>query len=293
MICVLALIVFSVLALFSAKYRPLAKEAFDCVFRKMTLRKCETGLDTRIKAQLTSMFHRISPKMGRAVYKRFELISWVFTILFVVSVAGVAWGGYNYWIYGNCNGPNADGFCVFDPVGAKTSTSTPEGSCPINPPDPSKLTLEGVNTSMFTTLREGKDDVLFIGCTACQYTREAYPTIMRLMDEDVTFRFAHFPVKGNTSNMTNVLLCLPQEDVRPFLDLAFTTDYSVPEALSTLGIDAQQVLACATSPQTEVAAKAYLDEVQKTGIYGTPLVFVNGNPVVGPKPYRVYRRLLS
>ena len=292
MICVLALIVFSILALFSARYRPLAREAFDCVFRKVTLRKCETGLDTRIKAQLTSTFLRVSPKMGRAVYKHFELISWLFTILFVVSVAGVAWGGYNYWMYGNCNGPNADGFCVFDPTGAKTSTSAPDGSCPINPPDPTKLTLDGVNTSMFAVLREGKTEVLFIGCTACPYTREAYPTIMRFMDEDVTLRFAHFPVKGNTSYMTNILLCTPQEDVKPLLDEAFSgalVNYVDSFAETD---NARRVRECATSPETEAKAAAYLAEIEKTGIYGTPLVFVNGEPVVGPKPWRVYKRLL-
>jgi len=31
----------------------------------------------------------------------------------------------------------------------------------------------------------------------------------------------------------------------------------------------------------------------KTGVYGTPTVFVNGEPIVGPKPYRVYERLLK
>ena len=33
MICLIALIIFGVLAIFSASYRPLAKEAFDCVLR--------------------------------------------------------------------------------------------------------------------------------------------------------------------------------------------------------------------------------------------------------------------
>ena len=31
-----------------------------------------------------------------------------------------------------------------------------------------------------------------------------------------------------------------------------------------------------------------LDEATKTGFYGTPTIFINGQSFVGPKPYRVY-----
>jgi len=52
MICVVALIVFGILGIFSAKYRVIAKEAFDCVFRKITLRKCDSRLDSRLKSEI-------------------------------------------------------------------------------------------------------------------------------------------------------------------------------------------------------------------------------------------------
>jgi len=52
MICVLAMIVFGIMAIFSASHRPIAKEAFDCVFRRITLKKCKSGLDVRLKAKL-------------------------------------------------------------------------------------------------------------------------------------------------------------------------------------------------------------------------------------------------
>lgn len=54
MLCLAALVVFSILGIFSASYRPLAREAFNCVFRKMTLRSCNTGFDQKIKTKLTS-----------------------------------------------------------------------------------------------------------------------------------------------------------------------------------------------------------------------------------------------
>lgn len=51
MLCFLGLLMLASLALFSARYRPLAREAFDCFFRRVTLRKCTTGLDRRQQDQ--------------------------------------------------------------------------------------------------------------------------------------------------------------------------------------------------------------------------------------------------
>jgi hypothetical protein len=125
MICLIALAVFAILGIFSVSYRKLSAEAFDCVFRKLTLRKCESGLDMRLKAQITGSVLKRSPKTGIFVFRNFELISWIFTILLIASAAYTAYAGYNYYIYGNCNGPNSDGFCIFDPL---TNAPCPEGT---------------------------------------------------------------------------------------------------------------------------------------------------------------------
>ncbi len=52
--CVVALVVLSIMGIFSASNRALAKEAFDCVFRRITLRPCPTGFDEKIKARVRS-----------------------------------------------------------------------------------------------------------------------------------------------------------------------------------------------------------------------------------------------
>ena len=49
MICILALIVFGILGIFSAKYREFAREAFKCVSLRVTLRKCESRFDEQMK----------------------------------------------------------------------------------------------------------------------------------------------------------------------------------------------------------------------------------------------------
>jgi len=102
MICVIALFVFAVLGIFSARYRPLAKEAFRCTFLKITLRPCETGLDDRIKSKLTAKLLPRAPGAARFVYKNFELLSWAFTLLFFASMAYSAYSLYNLVAYGTC-----------------------------------------------------------------------------------------------------------------------------------------------------------------------------------------------
>ena len=69
MICLIALIVFAILAIFSVSYRPLAKEAFECVWLKTTFRKCKGSLDLRIKSYITAKFMKISPSIAKILYK--------------------------------------------------------------------------------------------------------------------------------------------------------------------------------------------------------------------------------
>lgn len=128
MICLIALIVFAFLGLFSVRYRNLTKEAFDCVFRRMTLRPCRSGLDRRIKNKLTKKLMKY-PKMAKFTYKHFEGMSWLFTIILFVSLAFSINGMYNYLIFGNCNGESSDDFCVFNPSAAGCGIESCEGDC--------------------------------------------------------------------------------------------------------------------------------------------------------------------
>jgi hypothetical protein len=110
MICLIALVVFGILGIFSAAYRKVAREAFDCVFRRITLRKCETGLDQRIKSKMTSKLSNI-PRLARFFYRHFEAISWFFTILMIVSLIFSVQSVYNLAVHGTCD-PNSPGECV-------------------------------------------------------------------------------------------------------------------------------------------------------------------------------------
>ena len=54
MICIVAMIIAGILGIFSASYREIAKDAFNCVFKNLTLRKCDSGADQRLKTAITS-----------------------------------------------------------------------------------------------------------------------------------------------------------------------------------------------------------------------------------------------
>lgn len=115
--CIIALMVFAFLGIFSAKYRRYAKEAFDCVFRTVTLRPCNTEFDKKIKAKVSGKLLEKNPEIGRFVYKNFEAISLAFVVLMIASLAYSAYSIYNFFAYGNCEGPNATGECIYGEIG--------------------------------------------------------------------------------------------------------------------------------------------------------------------------------
>jgi len=116
MICFIGLIVFAILGIFSASHRALAKEAFDCVFRRMTLRKCESAFDQKMKMKISTGLLKRSPTAGKFVHKHFELISWALTLSLILSLVFGVWGIYNYVTYGNCNGENSSEYCIYEDI---------------------------------------------------------------------------------------------------------------------------------------------------------------------------------
>ncbi|MFH0973565.1 MAG: thioredoxin family protein, partial [Candidatus Micrarchaeota archaeon] len=113
-LCLVALVIFAVLGVFSARYRSLAREAFSCVFRMATLRPCESGLNERLKAKVVGEALKRSPRAAKAVNHHFETLSFVFTVLFFASLAYTAYGLYNLATLGTCDPVHPEN-CVFKP----------------------------------------------------------------------------------------------------------------------------------------------------------------------------------
>lgn len=300
MFCVIAFIVLSILGIFSASNRQLAREALDCVLRRVTLRPCTTGFDEKMKAKILGYVITRSEAGARFLNKYFEPLSWVFFFLLVGSTFFAVRGFYLYYTTGSCNGLNQTGFCVFDPTGQNTQFSTVDESCPVTPRGSATVTLEGVDISGFPKISGANTEpIVFIGSYGCDYSRKAYPMLRRLVQKyGAELVFLYYPVKEHSDYLAKIGYCAYQQDQPKFWNLTdrlFTVEKAhledeafIMNLLNEVGLNAQSVQFCAKSPQTEWVVKQQLAEVRKTNFYGTPTVFIRGKAFVGPKPYRVY-----
>ena len=114
MFCLLALIVFSILGIFSATHRQLAREALNCVFRRITLRPCDTGFDKKIKGRIIGKLLNKTPGLARGINRFWEPISWALIIAFFVSLFFSGQAIYNLIRYNTCNPQNPQN-CVLTP----------------------------------------------------------------------------------------------------------------------------------------------------------------------------------
>jgi len=170
--CIIAFFVFAFLAIFSAKYRPLAKEAFRCVFNKITFRPCDVQLSEKIKATVVGGIMEKSPGTARFVNKHFELLSWVFTILTVVSLAYVLLGLYNFFVFGSCDPADPSG-CIL-------------------------TTLTGGNTNVTGVCTITADFAEFYG-QDCPYCKQMEPVIAQV-EQETGIKFEKIEIWHNQTN---------------------------------------------------------------------------------------------
>jgi hypothetical protein len=298
MFCILALIVFSILGIFSATHRVLARQALDCVFRRVTFRPCNTDFKEKIKNKILARILDRSDFAARLFNKHFELLSWIFFILMITSTFWAVRGGYNFYIYGSCNGLNQSGFCAFDPSGEnnKVTQINSAGICSAEARTEKDLTLSGVNLDGFPIINtRSKNTIVFIGCYECDYSRKAYPEIRQLAQaENANLIFAHYPAITNTNYLSNIDYCAYRQNQIKFWELNKLYDQTfMNQTLINFGFDGAEINQCLTDDQTKFITQKQAGELNKTKLYGTPTIFINGQVFVGPKPYRVYKSVFN
>ncbi|HVN55263.1 MAG TPA: DsbA family protein [Anaerolineaceae bacterium] len=301
MFCIVSFIVLSILGIFSASNRELARESLDCVLRRVTLRPCNTGFDEKMKARILGVVITRSEGAAMFLNRYFELLSWAFFILMLSSIIFSVRGLALFYTTGSCNGANSEAFCVFDPSGSNNQTSTVSQGC-TKPVAASEMTarLNNIDLTQFPTLNsQSGQKIIMIACYHCDYSRKAYPEIRALADHNnLGLIFLHYPVKESTDHFSKISYCvnkLAAEKFWAFNDEMFKgnkADLDNPEyvdgLLTSVGLDADQINACAADPATEKAVQEQMHEIVRTGFQGTPTVFINDQVFVGPKPYRVY-----
>ncbi len=305
MFCIISFIVLSILGIFSASNRLLAKEALDCVFRRITLRPCNTGFDQKMKAKILGTVINRSEKAARFINKNFEFLSWIFFILLLASSFLAVRGIFDFYRYGSCNGLNQSGVCVFDPKGENNKISTVSADCDPATANSASLSIKNINLELFPVKNpQAKDKLVFIGCYECDFTRKVYPLIQQLIQKfDVSYTFAHYPTKSNTRYLSEVGICAYQQNPEKywnFNDALFAADIIgledpeyVNQVIKDVGLDLGGIQACLFDSRTKEMVTKQVQELEKTGMYGTPTIFINGSPLVGPKPYRVYAIMLK
>ncbi len=108
MFCIAAFIVFAVLAVFSASYRPLAAKAWHCVLRRLTLRPCDISFSEEMKGKLVGKLVFTHPRLARFLNKWIDWLSFAFVALSIWSLLYVANAGLNLWVYDTCNPASAE-----------------------------------------------------------------------------------------------------------------------------------------------------------------------------------------
>jgi len=315
MICFIAMIVFGILGIFSATHRKVALEAFDCVFRKLTLRKCQTGLDVRLKSSITGKLLRNNPGLGKFIYRHFQIISALFTILLFGSLIWTGISGYNYYVYGNCNGPSVEdqgGLCLFDPTGSNSEITECDNEDVNTQTAGQEPTLENVELALFPTYqpKNVQDKLVYVGCYTCVNTRKVNPVINELVvanKETIEFMFIHLPLHKEQEYISKIENCLYQESKTAFwkfhnalmqMQIAELDNqdnvYSVLDEIEkTEGIDKEKIIFCSQTKQAEEQLQKQISEIKKMNVEGTPTIFVNDQTFIGPKPLRVYEKQLS
>lgn len=288
------------MAIFSGKFRPLFKEALDCVGRRITFRPCVSGLDERLKSQITGKLMKKHPGTARFVYKRFEIISWIFLIILFASLFFSAQAGYYYARYGNCNGPDETGFCIFDPFGGDEETCSVEG--------------EGGEVTGTLTVYEddpsfGPEDakvtVIEAGCFQCSFTKDAVPIVRKLMANykgEIRIVYKDFPISSHHANAVlsaEAARCANEQD--KFWDyyfILFENQYEasvddLKQYAWELDLDTEMFDSCLDSGKYHALVERDYQEAVDAGIYGTPTFFINDQVIVGVPSFREISKLID
>lgn len=294
-VCVIALVVFGFLGIFSAKYRRLAKEAFSCVFKMIQLKPCDTGFDQRVKAYVTTKLMKFPP-FAKFVYNNFNLLSWVFVLTFFLSIGGIAYGVYNYVTFGNCNGPNSSAFCVFN--AARQATMSPKDI------DISNHPIRG-NISANVTLIE-------FACLQCPYSKAAEPIVEQVLSYysgKVKLAFFFFPLPQHLHGRlaaTAAYCASEQNKFWEYHDLLFqnqnqfnnnVTNSQATDAMTNaaqqLNLNISEFSICLNSTVAQQKVQADIDLGNKLGITGTPTFFIGNDKLVGPQPFSEFQNLIE
>ncbi len=293
-LCIIAFFVFAVMSIFSARYRPLAKEAFRCVLRTVMLKPCDTGLDEKIKVELVSSVLKYSPTGARTLNKHFSAFSWIFVILTIASFGYMIYGAYNFYYYGNCDGPESTGACILNDItGDYGRFSEPKDL--IAPTNLSGIEFGNPN---------GTVTIVEFGCFTCPYTKKAESIVETLLENpNVRYIFKPFPLPNHqySKETAKAVLCATEQGKHwEFREAVFEQQeacvsdgrVALDKIATRASLDKTAFDACMNSTQVDEELEAYIKHGKDAHIYATPTFFINGRPIIGPRPIGEFEQII-
>ncbi|MFH1770628.1 MAG: DsbA family protein [archaeon] len=306
MICVIALIVFGVLGIFSASHRIIAKEAFECVFRRLTLRKCETGLDKRLKAQITGKLMKGWPSLGRQIYKHFELISWMFLILLLVSIFFAGQGIYRFAVYGNCNGTDSNEFCIFDPLNTFGNDEPDICAAPGTDKDKELILTGDFSENPYLGNADAKVTVIEFGCYACPNTKAVVPVVEDILNEfgdEIKLVYVDFPLENHEFAFESAMAanCVWMNEPELYWDYhsqLFNRQDGLSleilnQAAEDVDVNMEAFNTCMDEEQSKDIVYSDYQKGLDSNIYGTPTFFINEEPLVGVVTFKEFKKIIK
>ncbi len=307
-VCIVALIVFGILSIFSAKHRPLAKEAFGCMLRTVTLRPCNTGLDKRFQMIVSMKLMKHHQGFGKFVHSHFKSIANVFMIIFLLSIVFTGIGLFNLFAYGNCNGQDSNELCLLNP-------ETYSGSDPLAwlfPPTPAQVSMVSFDGLPSRGVDNAPVTIVEVGCFTCPFTKAAEPIVEEVMqkyDGKVKLYFKYFPLPAHNYSVeaSEAAECArDQEKFWEYKELLFTRQAECSEQpnveelkvlyrefATELNLDTDQFAQCVDLRKYQEQVEQQKQENIDAGIYGTPTIYINGKVLVAPKSLEEFSQIID
>ncbi len=282
------------MGIFSASHRQLAVEAFDCVFRRVTFRKCTTGFDTKMKTRISTGLLKKNKAVGAFVFKYFEALSWGITVLTVASLVLSLVGVYNFWAFGNCNGPDSSQFCIYNLLPGQ---------------DPSKLSPSQItgkpdfNSGVLRGSTEAQLTIVEFGCFSCPYTKQSEPAVNRILSEydgRVNLLWKFFPLPSHrysTEAAWSASCAADQGKFSEYAQQLYENQLLFQDSglmvfnqlAQKAGLDENRFYQCVWSGAKASQVEKTAAEGKGLNLYGTPTFFIGDTVLVGPQSYDVLK----
>jgi hypothetical protein len=103
MFCIAAFIVILIMSAVSARYRKYLTKAWNCVFRRITFRPCDTTFKQDIKDNMLAPLAIRNPRLVKPASIAIEILALLIILTTVWSAYVVVKSGLNLYVYGTCN----------------------------------------------------------------------------------------------------------------------------------------------------------------------------------------------